>query len=215
MTKWTRPEKKKLTRPPPPPTLPSFILAKTLFPPVPSSILNLDWWLLWMTSYSYYEGWLLQMMTYTCTASITTLRFLTEDGGLTRCLLSTLTLLLSIYRSSSSMNENQSINDLSLLLSLFFLFFVRRPLLANSERGHSHRACWVLLSIFNLGAPHETTINQPISIMAIIISIHDEALSIQLFSFYYLHQMFFFVPVLVTIHEVLRRLWLVYKDVVT
>ena len=43
-------------------SLPSFILAKCTIPP-PSMILNLDWWLLRMTTYSYYYKWkLLQII---------------------------------------------------------------------------------------------------------------------------------------------------------
>ena len=95
--------------------------------------------------------------------------------------------------------------------SSFYSSFVVHVILVNSERG----SCVLSAEHLQSGSTTRNYNQSTNQHLAIIISIHDEALSIQLFSFYYLHQMFFFVPVLVTIHEVLRRLWLVYKDVVT
>ena len=54
-----------------------------------------------------------------------------EMGGIHSLLLSPFLLSIQV-QVQHRRRLNESINDLSLLLSLFFLFFVRRPLLASS-----------------------------------------------------------------------------------
>ena len=118
--------------------------------------------------------------------------------------------------SKFKFNEWESINQWSLSTTFPLLSILRSSSITRELGTRTFTSC-VLSAPEHLQSGSTTrNYNQSTNQhLAIIISIHDEALSIQLFSFYYLHQMFFFVPVLVTIHEVLRRLWLVYKDVVT
>ena len=107
-----------------------------------------------------------------------------EMGGIHSLLLSPF-LVLSIQVQVQHRRRflNESINDLSLLLSLFFLFFVRRPLLASSGEMK-------LQSITN---QHDNHLNTKNSFLATTSYIMPRIVLL-----------FFFIPAVV-IHDLLIR----------
>ena len=105
-----------------------------------------------------------------------------EMGGIHSLLLSPFLLSIQV-QVQHRRRLNESINDLSLLLSLFFLFFVRRPLLASSGEMK-------LQSITN---QHDNHLNTKNSFLATTSYIMPRIVLL-----------FFFIPAVV-IHDLLIR----------